>query len=315
MNGEIIQGRTVALPGRRIDELLGPLTRHEQHPRRHESHRRRQPGREVYVNDQRPGSEYRSRHEPRGSGIWVTHYAHRLHPDVLEAWERFMGPATSDEFGLASLKVISWDDEWTGEDTHTPWVLEDRISGELVAEIRRSAPTAVSGYRWVRFWEVVRLHRAGQLPPGASAVAESGQRIVHPCSGDGCLCQAYYRGSHWARRMAVDLVWAARRHHVAKVRERQDSSSIRRTVHAHDPLTCACCQGAEARMRRVAEAAYRLGAQDMRRRAVRCCEATCAEHEFDHHADHARARILGLDPAAVEPDWTGMIRTALEGDA
>jgi len=170
----------------------------------------------------------------------------------------------------------------------------------------------------------VRLHRAGQLPPGASAVAESGQRIVHPCSGDGCLCQAYYRGSHWARRMAVDLVWAARRHHTAKVREREvdralgprgrpDSSPIRRTVHAHDPLTCACCQGAEARMRLVAETAYRLGAKDMRRRAGAVChdETTIQGGGLDY----AFARIDGLVPAQGEPDWTGMIRATLEGDA
>ncbi len=65
--------------------------------------------------------------------------------------------------------------------------------------------------------------------------------------------------------------------------------------------------------RRVAEAAYRCGAKDMRRRA-----ANIAQREPTAPATKGvlilriTSRIHTLDPVRAEPDWTGMVRTALE---
>lgn len=110
--------RRVWLPGRKVEELIGSPVRHETRPHgytndkrpcQHISHRRRTPGEEVYVWDEREGSPWKGRHEPPGSGIWVSYYT-TPHPDVLAVWRMCMGDPGDAEFGLSTLRIIRWPD-------------------------------------------------------------------------------------------------------------------------------------------------------------------------------------------------------------
>lgn len=65
--------------------------------------------------------------------------------------------------------------------------------------------------------------------------------------------------------------------------------------------------------RRIAEAAYRLGAKDMRARAAKIAQreptAPATKGEL---ILRITSRIHTLDPVRTEPDWTRMVRAALE---
>ena len=65
--------------------------------------------------------------------------------------------------------------------------------------------------------------------------------------------------------------------------------------------------------RRLAEAAYRLGAKDMRGRAAKIaqCEPTAPATKGELIL-RITSRIHTLDPVRTEPDWTGMVRAALD---
>ena len=64
--------------------------------------------------------------------------------------------------------------------------------------------------------------------------------------------------------------------------------------------------------RRIAEAAYRLGAKDMRGRAARVAQGASSAQRARSERVRIVADIHTLDPVRTEPDWTGMIRAALE---
>lgn len=104
----------LALPGRSVDELLGPLTRRDERPHlcvgnhcRDEAHRPRRPGEQLYVWDRRADSPWRARHE---DGARVTFWASEPHPDVRRVWEERVGPWNDPEYGPSSFEAIPWKD-------------------------------------------------------------------------------------------------------------------------------------------------------------------------------------------------------------
>ena len=66
--------------------------------------------------------------------------------------------------------------------------------------------------------------------------------------------------------------------------------------------------------RRIAEAAYRLGARDMRARAARVAQACDADGRGDLivHGEHIAASIYTLDPTETEPHLTRLVLAAME---
>ena len=65
--------------------------------------------------------------------------------------------------------------------------------------------------------------------------------------------------------------------------------------------------------RRIAEIAYRLGAKDMRGRAARVAQgASSIQRARAEDVAAVVADIHTLDPVRTEPDWTGMVRAALD---
>lgn len=63
---------------------------------------------------------------------------------------------------------------------------------------------------------------------------------------------------------------------------------------------------------RIAKAAYRLGAKDMRGRAARVAQGASSVQRASALRVWIAYDIHTLDPVRTEPDWTGMVRTALE---
>lgn len=108
------KGRLIALPCRRVRELVGPV---EQRIRVHGPKKCKRgcddpyhrPERGIYVSDERADSDMRSYHNAQGR--WVTFYADwsTVHEDVRAAWGKVVGPNNGSS-RLATLKIIPWPD-------------------------------------------------------------------------------------------------------------------------------------------------------------------------------------------------------------
>ena len=148
------------LPGRGIDELVGPVTLREQHPHQCKNNRcldaSHQRHKDAFINDKRPGSSTQNYHK---ANVWYSHWALAPHPDLVDAVRKAHGTEDINQLTIirrpdgTTLLTVDVGSQWLGHyhvtlESCTPtsacqncdWVGDDTLLKPIQQLLERVAP-------------------------------------------------------------------------------------------------------------------------------------------------------------------------------